>query len=128
MRVQGKIVVAALAGAALGAMAMEGLRAQGKPKAYLVTESEVIDAASATALSEQTGPIIRAAGGRTLVTARGTVSAVQGAAPARFSVSEWENIDKAKAYINSPDRKALESKREKAIKIVRQFIVEDPLN
>jgi hypothetical protein len=36
-----KIVLALVAGVALGAAAVQGLHAQAKPKAYLVTESEV---------------------------------------------------------------------------------------
>jgi hypothetical protein len=35
-----------LASAALGAAAVQGLHAQAKPKAYLVTEVELIDAAA----------------------------------------------------------------------------------
>ena len=41
-----QIALAALAGAALGAVAVQGLHAQAKPKAYIVTESELLDAAA----------------------------------------------------------------------------------
>lgn len=51
---------------------------------------------------------------------------MEGAAPARFGVSEWENIDKAQAYMDSSERKALEPERAKGVKTVRQFIVEQP--
>ena len=35
-----------LAGIAIGAIAIQGLHAQAKPKAYIVTETEVLDAAA----------------------------------------------------------------------------------
>jgi hypothetical protein len=41
-----KIVIAAVAGAALGAAAVQGLHAQAKPKAYLITESQPLDPAA----------------------------------------------------------------------------------
>ena len=39
-----KLVFGVVLGAALGAAAMQGLHAQAKPKAYSVTETEVLDA------------------------------------------------------------------------------------
>jgi uncharacterized protein (DUF1330 family) len=52
------------------------------------------------------------------------IVAVVGAAPKRIGISEWESLEKAEAWIDSPDRKALGSQRDKAQKITRQFIVE----
>ena len=46
MHTKSKIVLALVAGVALGAAAVQGLHAQAKPKAYLVTESEVLDQAA----------------------------------------------------------------------------------
>ena len=46
-----RIVLAVVVGAALGAAAVQGLHAQAKPKAYIVTDSEVLDAAAAAAYS-----------------------------------------------------------------------------
>ena len=43
MHTRSKIVLALVAGVALGAAAVHGLHAQAKPKAYLVTESEILD-------------------------------------------------------------------------------------
>ena len=50
--------------------------------------------------------------------------AVVGERPKRVGVSEWESMDKAQAWINSPERKALQPPRDKAQKITRQYIVE----
>jgi uncharacterized protein (DUF1330 family) len=49
-----------------------------------------------------------------------------GEPPKRFGVSEWESVEKAQAWYNSAERKALTPQREKAFKVTRQFIVERP--
>ena len=97
-------------------------------EAYLVTESQILDATAALAVAQKTQGVIRAAGGRTIISNRGKITPVVGDAPVRFGVSEWESIEKAQAYVNSPERRALEPERDKAIKFVRQFIIEEFLN
>src|SRR5712691_603781 len=118
-----KIVLAVVAGAAFGAAAVQGLHAQAKPKAYIVSESEVIDAAAAAAY----GPVVqaaqKAAGGRSFRTT-GKVVATVGTAPRRVGISEWDSLEQAQAWFNSKARKDLEPQRNKAIKIVRQYAVE----
>jgi uncharacterized protein (DUF1330 family) len=126
MRTYLTVAASVAVGMAIGGFAVQGLQAQAKPKAYLVTESQILDAAAAQASAQQIQSVIQAAGGRTVVSTRGKITAVVGPAPVRFGVSEWENIDKAQAYMNSPERKALEPAREKGVKTVRQFIVEQP--
>ena len=120
------IAASVAVGMAIGGFAVQGLHAQVKPKAYLVTESQIIDAAAAQASAQEIQKVIQAAGGRSVISTRGKITAVEGAAPARFGVSEWDNIDKAQAYMNSPERKALTPLRDKGVKTVRQFIVEQP--
>ena len=46
-----KLVFGVVLGAALGAAAVQGLHAQAKPKAYSVTETEVLDATAQAAYS-----------------------------------------------------------------------------
>ena len=124
-----KVGLAVLAGAALGAAAVQGLHAQAKPKAYLVTESEVLDAAALAAYVPQAQAAARAAGGRPgIVPAGGKIVALVGEPPKRFGVSEWESLEKAQAYYNSAERKALTPQRDKAQKVLRQFVVEGPAN
>ena len=123
-----KIALAVVAGAALGAAAVQGLHAQVKPKAYLVTESEVIDAAALAAYVPQAQAAARAAGGRPGVVATGKIVALVGEPPKRLGVSEWESLEKAQAYYNSAERKALTPQRGKALKVIRQFLVEGPAN
>jgi uncharacterized protein (DUF1330 family) len=48
---------------------------------------------------------------------------VLGDPPKRVGVTEFESLDKAQAWIASPERKALAPQREKAVKFVRQYIV-----
>jgi uncharacterized protein (DUF1330 family) len=125
MHSKSKIVLALVAGVALGAAAVQGLHAQAKPKAYLVTESEVLDPAALSAYLPQVRQAAKAAGGTLdFVGPSEKIVAVVGEAPKRIGVSEWESLEKAQAWIGSPERKALTPQRDKAQKITRQFIVE----
>jgi uncharacterized protein (DUF1330 family) len=123
MNPKSKIVLAVVAGAALGAATVHGLHAQAKPKAYVVTESEIIDAAAAASYGPVNQAAQKAAGGQSFRTT-GKVTAVVGTAPQRVGITEWASIDQAQAWLNSDARKKLEPERAKAIKIMRQFIVE----
>jgi uncharacterized protein (DUF1330 family) len=118
-----KIVLAVIAGAAFGAAAVQGLHAQAKPKAYIVSESEVLDAAAAAAYSPLSQAAQKAAGGRSFRTTGKTV-AIVGVAPKRVGISEWDNLEQAQAWVNSAARKDLSPQRDKAIKIIRQYAVE----
>ena len=115
-----------IAGAALGGAAIQGLHAQAKPKAYLVTESEVIDRPSVPPYDPALASAMQAAGGQWIGGAGPTekITAVLGDPPKRFGVTEFENIDKAQAWVKSSGREAIAPKRDKAIKLVRQFIFE----
>ena len=127
MNTKCKIALGVVAGAVLGAAAMQGLHAQMKPKAYFITESELIDAAALATYVPQIRALQKAGGGRSL--ASGTkIVAFAGEPPKRFSVSEWESLEKAQAWGNSDARKALMPQRDKAIKIIRQFAIEAPAN
>ena len=123
MNTKFKFALAVVAGAALGAAAVQGLHAQAKPKAYLVSESEIVDAAAAAAYSPAVQAAQRAAGGRSFRTT-GKVVANVGTAPQRVGISEWDSLEQAQAWFNSSARKDLEPQRNKAIKIIRQYVVE----
>jgi uncharacterized protein (DUF1330 family) len=124
MNTKYKIVVAVVAGAALGAAAVQGLHAQAKPKAYIVTESEVLDAAALAAYRPKVVAAIQAAGGRRLAPATDKVVAFVGQAPKRIGITEWDTLEKAQAYRNSAALKNLAPERDKAVKTVRSFAVE----
>ena len=125
MHTKSKIVLALVAGVALGAAAVQGLHAQAKPKAYLVTESEVLDQAALDSYMPGVTSALPAGGGRFLVGPGVTkASAIVGTAPQRFGIAEFDTVDQAQAWMKSPAREALAAQRSKAIKITRQFIVE----
>jgi uncharacterized protein (DUF1330 family) len=113
-----------LAGAALGAAAVQGLHAQAKPKAYIITESEVLDAGPLATYIPKLREVQKAHGARLVVPAGGKVVASVGEPPKRVGVTEYESVEKAQAYLTSDARKALAPEREKATKTTRQFIVE----
>jgi uncharacterized protein (DUF1330 family) len=123
MNAKYKIVLAVVAGVAIGAAAVQGLHAQAKPKAYIVTESEILDAAAAATYGPRNQAAQKAAGGRSFRTT-GKITAVVGTPPQRVGLSEWDNVEQAQAWNTSQERKDLNAERDKAIKITRQYIVE----
>jgi uncharacterized protein (DUF1330 family) len=97
-----------VAGAALGAAAVQGLHAQARPLAYVVGEINVTDPEG---FKKDFGPIARKAlaeapGYRALVLG-GKVVPIQGDAPkARVIINVFDNLDAAVQAYNSPDFKA----------------------
>lgn len=121
-----RIVLAVAVGAAFGAAAVQGLHAQAKPKAYSVTETESLD----TAAQQVYTPLVQAAqkaagaGARNFRTAGGRVVALEGAAPKRVAITEWDSLEQAQAFYTSKAFKDLTPQRDKAVKTIRRFIVE----
>jgi uncharacterized protein (DUF1330 family) len=111
-----------LAGVALGAVAIQGLHAQAKPKAYLVSESEVLDAANLASYTAAISAVQKAAGGRSFGT-RGKIVAVIGDPPKRVGISEWDSLEQVQAYLTAAARKDLVEGK-KVVKINRQYVVE----
>jgi uncharacterized protein (DUF1330 family) len=119
-----KIAVSVLAGAALGAGAVHGLHAQVKPKAYQVTELEIIDAAAYKTFVQAVRAAQQQASGRNFRTAGGKIVAFVGDPPKNVGITEFDSLEQAVAYRNSQAFKDLDPLRNKAIKIVRQYSVE----
>jgi len=117
-----------LAGAAFGAAAAQGLHAQAKPKAYLVTEVEVIDASAQAAYAPLVQAVIKAAGGHNFFTAGGKTVAFIGEAPKVAAISEWDSLEQVQAYRNSTAFKNLAPQRDKAQRQVRSYAVEATAN
>jgi uncharacterized protein (DUF1330 family) len=127
MKTRYTVFLSMITGAALGAAAIQGLHAQAKPKAILVTESEILDRAAVPPYGSALTPAMQAAGGHWVGGGTGPsekITAVVGDPPKRFGVVEFENLDKAQAWLKSSGREAIAPQRNKAIKITRQFIVE----
>jgi uncharacterized protein (DUF1330 family) len=126
MKTHYTVALAMFAGIAIGAVAVQGLHAQSKPKAYTVTEIEVIDAAAQAAYTPTIVAEIGFAGGRPVNNAGGNIVGLVGEAPKRVAINEWTSLDKAQAFYNSPEWKKLAPQRDKAIKIIRMYAVENP--
>ena len=117
--------VTAVISAALGAAVAEGLHAQAKPKAYLVTEIQVLEAVGVAAYGPKIQATQKAAGGHLFNTAGGKITFFEGApAPERVAITEWESLEQARAWYNSAARKNLVPERDKAEKILRSYVVE----
>ena len=128
MNSKSKLVLALVVGAAVGAATVHGLHAQAKPKAYIITESEVIDAAGLAAYGPVAQAAIRAAGGRSLAPATTKAVAFIGEAPKRVGISEWESMEKAQAWRNSAAWKELSPQRDKVQKQIRSYAIEGAAN
>jgi len=119
-----KLALTLAVGIVVGAAAVQGLHAQAKPKAYQVTELEIIDNAAWQEFVKAVRASQQAASGRNLRTAMGKVVAFVGAPPKNVGITEFDSLDQAVAYRNSQAFKDLDPLRNKAIKIVRQYTVE----
>jgi uncharacterized protein (DUF1330 family) len=120
-----EIPLAILAGAALGAVAMQGLHAQAKLKAYSVGEIETLDATAQAAYLPAARKAIEAAHGRALRTAAGRVVQIDGgAAPKSAAIVEWDSLDDAVAFYKSKAWADLAPQRDKATKVIRRYVVE----
>jgi uncharacterized protein (DUF1330 family) len=93
-----RMVLAMLAGAGVGGLAVEGIHAQTKPPAYYVVE---IDVKNEDVFSKEWAPkadeTIKAAGGTYLVRST-TAERIEGAAPKRVLITKWNNIDNLTAW------------------------------
>ena len=121
MKTRYTVLLSMVAGAAVGAAAIQGLHAQVK-KVYFISESEVLDRGAIEAWNTSVQKAIKNAGGNLVVGEN--ITAVLGDPPKRVGVTEFESVEKAKAWINSQERKAMAPQRDKALKFVRQYIVE----
>ena len=120
-----KIAIAVVAGAALGATAMQGLRAQAKPKTYTVAELETLDASAQASYVPAVLTAQKAAGGHPFNTGGGKIVAMEGApAPKRVAITEWDSLEQAQAFYNSAAWKNLAPQRDKAAKTIRRYSVE----
>jgi uncharacterized protein (DUF1330 family) len=125
MKTSFRIAMAMLAGVAIGAIAVQGLHAQGaKLKAYSVSESEVLDATALAAYLTAARKASAAAHGRSLRTSAGRVVQIEGAAPKSVGIVEWDSLDEAVAFYKSKAWADLAPLRDKAVKVAQRFAVE----
>ena len=122
-----KLVIAALVGAAVSGAAVHGLQAQGKSsKAYTVTELQTLDPKLAADVAQRITKAQDAAGGHNFKTGGGKVTAMEGAPPPqRVAITEWDSLEKAQAFFKSKVWTDLGPDRDKALKTIRRYAVEE---
>jgi uncharacterized protein (DUF1330 family) len=116
--------LAMLAGGAIGATTVNGLRAQGTaPAAYAVVDlSEITNPDVFKTLLPKAGPAMTAFGGKFIIrTAK--ISNLDGTPPARFVVIAFDSVAKAQAWNDSAAQKEVNDIRLQSTKS-RSFIVE----
>jgi uncharacterized protein (DUF1330 family) len=116
--------LAMVAGAALGAAAVEGLHAQAKPPVYQIVEIDVLNQdAYVKDYAPKAQAAIKAAGGKFLA-AGGKTTTIEGEPPKnRVVIQQWDSVEKIEAYRASAAFKDLLPLREKLAKF-RSFTVE----
>ena len=126
MRTQCTVALSLLAGFALGGLAVQGLHAQAKLKAYSVGEIEPIAGATVSpGYVDAARKAIADAHGHSMGTLNGKIFHIEGApAPTKVAMTEWDSADAAKAFFQSKTWKDLAPEGEKTAKTVRRYIIE----
>ena len=126
MKTRFTVALAMFAGIGLGALAVQGLHAQGaKPKAYSVGEIEILDSSAQAAYLPAARKALEAAHGRAFRTTAGRVVQLDGGpAPKAVAIVEWDSLDDAVAFYKSKAWADLTPERDKAIKVTRRYAVE----
>ena len=126
MRTQYTIALSLLAGFALGGLAVQGLHAQAKLKAYSI--GEIVPIAGATispGYLDAARKALADAGGRSMGTLKGRIFHAEGEPPPiSVAMTEWDSADDARAFFQSKAWKDLAPEGEKTAKTVRRYIVE----
>ena len=119
-------MMALLIGVAIGATAVQGLFAQGaKLKAYSIGENEILNASAQATYLPTARKAVEAAHGRPLRTTAGRVVQIEGApAPKSVAMVEWDSVDDAVAFYKSKAWTDLAPQREKAVKVIRRYVVQ----
>jgi uncharacterized protein (DUF1330 family) len=118
-----KIAVAMLAGAGLGAAAVEGLHAQAGPPAYaVIVLRKINDADGYKQVVAKGAAAVDAAGGKFIIRTD-KITGLDGPAPVRYVVIRFDNTEKAQAWHNSEAQKDVDAIRMKATESL-SFIAE----
>ena len=124
MKTRSMVALALLAGAAIGAVAVQGLHAQTKAPVYVVTQTDITDL---DAYQKEYVPVvqatIKAAGGR-LVAAGQNIVVLEGPPPGtRVAINQFDSLEAVKAWRASADYKAARKIGDKYAKF-RTFAIE----
>ena len=126
MKTKYTVALSVCAGVAIGALAMQGLHAQGKPKAWTISEIEPVSGATVSpGYLKAARELIDKAHGKPYRTVNGRVVSIEGGkAPEKVAVVEWNSLDEAVAFYKSEEWKKLGPERDKAQKTLRRYVVE----
>ncbi len=116
---------AIIAGAALGAAAVQVLHAQAKPPIYQITEIEISNPDGYTKeYAPKAQALIKASGGRSLAAGQ-NVTRVEGDAPkTRVALTAWDSMEKFQAFRNLPEFRELRTTVGEKYAKFRSFTVE----
>jgi uncharacterized protein (DUF1330 family) len=118
-----KIAIATVAGAVIGAAAVQGLHAQAKPKAYMVAEFEHVGDISSDYLTK-----VRAAMGpygHSLKTLKGRTIPIEGSAPPpNVALIEFNSVEAAQEFFKTPAWTDGNAERTRSEKLIRRYLVE----
>jgi uncharacterized protein (DUF1330 family) len=100
--------------------------AQAKVKAYTVSELETLDAKAAADVAVRIAKAQQDAGGHNFRTGGGKITGMDGLPPPqRVAITEWESLEKAQAFFKSKAWTDLGPDRDKALKTIRRYAVEE---
>ena len=117
------MAIALVGGAVIGGTAIQGLHAQAKAPAYVITLTDITDQAAFNEFSPKVSATMQPFGGKYLIRG-GKIVTLQGEAPQRFIVTAFDSMEKAQAWRDSAAWKALVPLREKGTKVRGEYIVE----
>jgi uncharacterized protein (DUF1330 family) len=129
MNTRYRIALAVLAGAGLGAAAIEGIHAQAKPPTYVVVAIRSIkdaDGFKTGVLDKASAASVTAAGGRYVVRTQ-TIKSFDGKPPERFVLIAFDSPEKAVAWHDSPSVMEINAARMKTTDSL-SFMVEGAAN
>jgi uncharacterized protein (DUF1330 family) len=116
MKTRYTVALSMLAGAAVGAFAIQGLYAQAKPPVYFVVENEISDVQGyLKEYAARARDMIKANGGRYL--AAGDATTFVGEPPkSRVAIFMFDDLQQIQTWLNSPEYKDLRKVGEKYAK------------
>jgi uncharacterized protein (DUF1330 family) len=124
MKTNHKIILAGLVGGLIGIAAAMGIHAQEMKKlpGYVIAEVDVTDPATFQKYAEKAPGTIAQYGGHYVIRG-GKNESIEGDAPKRFVVIQFDSVEKAKAWEDSPEYVAIKPIRHSSAKS-RVFIIE----
>jgi uncharacterized protein (DUF1330 family) len=124
MKTNYKIMLAALVGALIGVGGATAIHARQMKMlpGYAIAEVDVTDAATFQKYAEKAPGTIAQYGGHYIIRG-GKFDSIEGDAPKRFVVIQFDSVEKAKAWEDSPEYSAIKPIRHSSAKS-RVFIIE----